>query len=173
MLFWGPKIEVPRWANPGLRQSRHVARRDTSGHVRGTPIVGRLGLAELINGNLWGESTTTGAGELSSISMNKHRTGIAGVATGAKSKALSHMTGCPMAQSLVTSRRRRRVPETAHRGPQSPGGAQRHDLRHQWPNTAPTPASTTAAMTSWWSSRSRRPTSSSQPSTSSVVTSER
>ena len=101
MLFWGPKIEVPRWANPGLRQSRHVARRDTSGHVRGTPIVGRLGLAELINGNLWGESTTTGAGELSSISMNKHRTGIAGVATGAKSKALSHMTGCPMAQSLV------------------------------------------------------------------------
>ena len=31
--------------------------------------------------------------------MNTHRTGI--VATCAKSKALSHMTGCPMAQSLV------------------------------------------------------------------------
>ena len=70
MLFWGPKIEVPRWANPGLRQSRHVARRDTSGHVRGTPIVGRL--AELINGNLWGVSTTNRLGARACLARLKH-----------------------------------------------------------------------------------------------------
>ena len=53
MLFWGPKID------PGGRAPAAAPSRGPSGHVRGTPIVGRL--AELINGNLWGESTTTGA----------------------------------------------------------------------------------------------------------------